>query len=197
MEPPADLELAELDDDNSSAMQDSASYNSEILMEDRQQNSRVLTCLAHSFNLVKRASLIAALFMVAQYFEAQEYETEIAQFQQEQLVTLLRIFATLLVLMMVPLRYMRFRGKACVQFLSQVLTYFCCFQMIYYAKVTVMAETEEQEESEMLSYLYNLVSGVNLFFAIMFLFFVLIITSAVIFILIAEFTGSAYMRRVY
>ena len=69
--------------------------------------------------------------------------------------------------------------------------------MIYYAKVTVMAETEEQDESEMLSYLYNLVSGVNLFFAIMLLFFVLIITSAVIFILIAEFTGSAYMRRVY
>ena len=69
--------------------------------------------------------------------------------------------------------------------------------MIYYAKITVMAEPEEQEESEMLCYLYNLVSGVNLFFAIMFLFFVLIITSAVIFILIAEFTGSVYMRRVY
>ena len=69
--------------------------------------------------------------------------------------------------------------------------------MIYYAKITVMAEPEEQEESEMLRYLYNLVSGVNLFFAIMFLFFVLIITSAVIFILIAEFTGSVYMRRVY
>lgn len=69
--------------------------------------------------------------------------------------------------------------------------------MLYYAKRTVMAGPEPQEESEMLSYLYHLVSGTNLFFSIMFLLFVLIITSAVIFILIAEFTGNVSMRRVY